>query len=110
MCNVAASDLCRVGRSYLPGGAFHALRELSMKKIILAAVSALALAVALPAAASTFITESAPAADGSITWDFGNTGGIPAGAFDDVFDILFPVDGLGAGSVTATFTSKTTEL
>src|SRR3954471_10913986 len=75
-----------------------------------AAFAALALAfTALPAGAVTFLTESAPAADGSITWFFGNTGGVPAGAFDDQFDILFPSAGLGDGSVIASFTSKSTE-
>jgi hypothetical protein len=79
-------------------------------KTLIATLAALLAMAGLPASAATFLTESAPAADGSITWDFGNTGGIPAGAFDDVFDILFPGDGLGAGSVTATFTSKAVEL
>ena len=78
-------------------------------KTLAMALAAVLLAAA-PAAASTFITESGPAADGSLSWDFGNDGGIPAGAFEDTFDIFLPAAGLGDGSVTATFTSKSTEL
>ena len=79
-------------------------------KTLAATVAALFALAALPATAATFITESAPASDGSITWDFGDTGGIPAGAFDDTFDIFLPGGGLADGSVTATFTSNTTDL
>ena len=79
-------------------------------KTLIAALAAVLLATAAPAAATTFITESGPAADGSLSWDFGNDGGIPAGAFEDTFDIFLPAAGLGDGSVTATFTSKSTEL
>jgi hypothetical protein len=74
-----------------------------------AAVAALALSAA-PAFASTFITFAGPSADGSLTWDFGNTGGIAAGAFTDAFDFIIPVDGTSAGSVQATFTSPQNNL
>lgn len=79
-------------------------------KTLAAAVAALAVVAAQPVAAATFITEIGPAADGSLSWDLGNDGGIAAGPFDDLFTIVIPADGLAAGSVTATFTSKTNDL
>lgn len=81
-----------------------------MMKTLAAFAALAALAVGAPAAASTFLIESTPAADGSVSWAFGNTGGIPAGLFEDTFDVVLPSAGLSDGSVTATFTSKSTEL
>ena len=78
-------------------------------KTLALALAAVLLAAA-PAGAATFITETAPDADGSLSWSFGNDGGIPAGLFEDTFDIFLPSAGLGDGSVTASFTSKSTEL
>lgn len=80
-----------------------------MKTLLLAAAMAASL-VALPAAAATYLFQSPPGVDGSVDWVFGNSGGIPAGAFSDTFDILIPGGGTADGSVTATFTSKATDL
>jgi hypothetical protein len=77
----------------------------------LAATAALLVLTAGVARASTFITEAPPATDGSITWTLGDTGGIPAGNFTDDFSITLPAPGgITDGSVTATFTSPSTDL
>jgi hypothetical protein len=81
-----------------------------MSKFLAALVAACAVLCGLPAAASTFITFAGPSADGSLTWDFGNGGGIAAGAFTDVFNFIIPLDGTSAGSVQATFTSPQNDL
>jgi hypothetical protein len=77
---------------------------------IAASVIALAVAVSAPARAATFLFESGPASDGSLSWDFGNDGDILAGAFTDDFLITIPDLGTGAGSVEASFTSPTNDL
>ena len=78
-------------------------------KTLIALAAALAL-VAGPAAATTFLTETGPGADGSLSWTFGNDGGIPAGAFEDQFDIVIPDLGTSDGSVQASFTSSGDDL
>jgi PEP-CTERM motif-containing protein len=81
-----------------------------LRKYLAAAAAAAVLVGALPAAASTFLFETTPGSDGSISWVFGNSGGIPAGAFEDTFDILIPTTGTGDGGIQASFTSPTDDL
>lgn len=81
-----------------------------MRSVLAALAAVAAMFAAVPAVAGTFITFSGVAADGSRSWDFGNTGGILAGAFTDTFDFILPFDGTSAGSVQATFTSPSNDL
>ena len=78
-------------------------------KTLVVALAAL-LATAAPAAATTFLTETGPGGDGSLSWTFGNDGGIVAGAFEDTYDIVIPNFGTSDGSVSASFTSKDDDL
>jgi hypothetical protein len=78
-------------------------------KLVAATAFALALG-AFPAAASTFLTETGPGVDGSLSWTFGNSGGIAAGAFEDQFDIVIPSLGTSDGSIQASFTSPDDDL
>ena len=81
-----------------------------MSKLLAAALAAVLAATAYPAAAAKFLTETGPGSDGSLSWDFGNTGGIAAGPFEDVFDIFIPASGTSDGSVQASFTSGADDL
>ena len=45
--------------------------------------------------------------DGSISQNFGNNGGIAAGAFMDTFTFTWPGDGVTSGTISSSFTSRT---
>lgn len=82
-----------------------------MLKFLSAAVAALVLGALAPAAAAaTFLDAAPPAADGSLSWDFGDTGGIPLGNFTEDFTLVLPAAGFTAAGVEATFTSPSNDL
>jgi hypothetical protein len=84
-----------------------------MVKLALAASTAAAALFCLmtaPAHGATFLNEAPPATDGSLSWDFGDTGGIAAGLFTEDFTLTLPADGFTAAGVEATFTSKSNDL
>lgn len=74
-----------------------------MNKLALAACAAVAL-ISSSASAATYITWTPPAADGSFTATYGNTG-VPGGEFDDVFDFTLPT-GVTSFTITSTFTDN----
>lgn len=80
------------------------------KSFLMAAAAAVALASGGAASAATFVTVSAPAPDGSLSWTFGNTGGIASGAFTDIFNFTLPSTGTLNASITSTFTKASNEL
>jgi len=72
-----------------------------MPRVLSAAMLALAVCVAAPAAhAATFLTFASPAPDGSISGTFGNVG-VAGPTFDDVFDFMLPA----AGALSVTFST-----
>jgi hypothetical protein len=79
-------------------------------KALAVALAASVLAFAGVARATTFIDESGPAADGSLSWDLGDDGGIPLGNFIEDFTLTLPADGFTAAGVEATFTSPSNDL
>jgi len=62
------------------------------------------------ASAATFTSVTSPGPDGSLSWDFGNTGDIAEGDFEDVFAFTLPEDGVLSGSIQSTYTSDDNEL
>ncbi len=75
-----------------------------MKKFVLAAAFAATMLVSSAASAIPVITFTAPAADGSFTGMFGNSGiaGDAMGAFSDTYTFNLPT-GLAAWTVSSTF-------
>lgn len=86
------------------------LSVLHLAKSLAVTAAVAVLAFAVPTAAATFLDEAGPASDGSLSWDLGNDGGIPLGAFTDDFMLTLPATGFTAAGVEATFTSSTNDL
>ena len=82
-----------------------------MHKILKAAALAAALMTAAPAVANAtaFITIDPPAANGSLSGVFGNTG-IAAGAFVDTLTFMLPASGVTSGTITSILTSATNNI
>ena len=76
-----------------------------MKSVVLAAaVAAAMLSVAPAALAATTLTLTPPAADGSLSGTFGDTG-VAAGDFSDTFTFALPT-GIAGATVTTNFVSN----
>ena len=83
----------------------------ALNRLLAATVTAAAvLSGAGAAGAAVFFNQSPTAPDGSISWSFGDDGGIPAGAFDESFDFLIPSAGVWSGNLTSSFTSAANNL
>ncbi len=76
-----------------------------MKSVVLAAAVAAAMLAVSPAAlAATTITLTPPAADGSLSGTFGDTG-VAAGDFSDTFNFALPT-GIAGATITTNFVSN----
>ncbi|MFN3513494.1 MAG: FxDxF family PEP-CTERM protein [Phenylobacterium sp.] len=74
-----------------------------MKKLLMAAAAAVAMTAAAPAAhAAHVINFASPAADGSISGAFKHEG-IAGGAFSDVYNFMWPSNGIAGGTISSSF-------
>lgn len=82
-----------------------------MKNLAIAAVLAATLLGGASAnAAAVMSVPVISIEDGSISQNFGNNGGIAAGAFMDTFTFTWPGDGVTSGTISSSFTSRTNDL
>lgn len=83
----------------------------AVKRLLAGTAAAVAvLSGAAGAGAAVFFNQSPTAPDGSISWSFGNDGGIAAGDFDETFTFLIPTAGVWSGNLTSSFTSAANNL
>ncbi len=80
-----------------------------MKKLLVGAALAVSMLAAAPAAnAATYLNlPSVAAPDGTISGTYGNNN-VAAGAFNDVFNFVFPATGLGGATLTSVLSGLNT--